>query len=136
MMSNAAWQLQTALITNLKADANLLILLGSGAVFDEPARQQALPYIVLEVHRGADWSTSTEGGSTFVVQVRIWSSYLGRKQILEIAEAVEQVLVTTSVNLADYHLINLRVQNTEIGREQDGRTYLSVLRFRAVTEPI
>ena len=136
MMSNAAWQLQTALISNLKSDANLLILLGSDAVFDEPERQKALPYIVLEVHRCTDWSTSTEEGSTFVVQVRIWSSYLGRKQILEIAEAVEQVFATTSVNLVDYHLINLRVQNTEIGREQDGRTYLSVLRFRAVTEPI
>lgn len=136
MMNDVAWQLQVSIVQLLQNDANLLILLGSTAVFDEPPRRSELPYVVVGVRNGTDWSTSTEDGAEFQVRVRIWSDYHGRKQVLEVGNAVEQALLSANLNLPDYHLINLRLQTAETGRESDGRTFLSVLNFRAVTEPI
>ncbi len=136
MMNDAAWQLQIALVALLNNDNNILNLLGNNNVYDEVPRRHSLPYIVVEVYRGEDWSTSTEEGASYVIQLRIWSDYLGRRQVLEIGEAAESAILSANINLAGYHLINLRVQNAQLGRDQDGRTYVNVLQFRAVTEPI
>lgn len=136
MMNDVAWQLQVSLVSFLRTSTNILNLLGSAAVFDEPPRRAELPYVVVSVRNGTDWSTSTEEGASFRVLVRIWSDFHGRQQVLNIASVVEEELLSANLNLPDYHLINLRLQNAETGRESDGRTFLSVLNFRAVTEPI
>lgn len=136
MMNDVAWQLQVSLVSLLKGSTNLLNLLNSAAVFDEPPRRSELPYVVVSVRNGTDWSTSTEEGAAFRVLVRIWSDFYGRQQVLEIASVVEREILAANLNLPDYHLINLRLQNAETGREGDGRTFLTVLNFRAVTEPI
>lgn len=136
MMNEVAWQLQVSLVTLLRNSPNIMNLLGSAAVFDEPPRRSDLPYVVVSVRNGTDWSTSTEEGAEFRALVRIWSDFHGRQQVLNIASAVEAEILSANLNLPDYHLINLRLQNAETGRESDGRTFLTVLNFRAVTEPI
>ncbi len=60
----------------------------------------------------------------------------GKKQVHEIIDAIKTVLHDQPLTLADHHLINLRRELSEARQDPDGDTFLGIVRYRAVTEPM
>lgn len=134
-MSNPGWNLQKAAYQALKADSALTALLGSAWLHDDVPQNTAFPYVVLEQMRLNDWSTGTELGSEHILMLHIWSRYDGKREALEIADAIRSALDDAELVLDDNRLINLTHQYSDLKRDPDGRSYHGVMRFRAVTEP-
>lgn len=135
MMIEAGLSLQIACQQRLLGDTTIIQRLGNNRIFDVVPRHQTMPYVTIRVERAADWSTSTETGASYVIVARIWSDYEGRREVDQIGDAVETALLQAPLNLTNYRVINLRMQTAQTGQEPDGRSFLSVLTFRAVVEP-
>jgi hypothetical protein len=134
-MSVASLALRQALHAGLNGFAPLTDLLGGPKVFDEPPRSVAFPYVTLGDAQTNDWSTDTSAGHEHTVLLHIWSRQGGQKEAHLIAGELVAALETIILDPAGQRLVNLRFATADIRREQDGRTWHGVVRFRAVTEP-
>ena len=70
-----------------------------------------------------DWSTGTEDGAEHNFTLPVWSRSGGKKQVLEILEAIRAVLHDQPLLLADHHLVNLRHEFSEARLDPDGDTF-------------
>ncbi len=135
MTSTASWQLQEALYAALTSDTGLTTLLGGAKVYDLAPRSAKLPYITIGMTQERDWSTSSEEGGEHTITLHIWTENQGRKQTAQIMATVQEALKTTTLSLADHHLINLTYEFSEIRRDPDGEVLHGLIRYRAITEP-
>ncbi len=135
-MSTAAVALRAAIHDALIADTSLTSVLGGAKVYDEVPRAAAFPFVTLGDAQVADWSTATDAGEEHQITLNAWSRQGGHREAHVIAGALLQALDGAPLSLADHRLVNLRFALANIRRENDGRTYRAVVRFRAVTEPV
>lgn len=139
MTASASWELQTAIVTALKADATLQGL-QSQRVFDHVPRRTTYPYTVYDGGDTSQWDTSETGaasgdGEEHLISIHVFDDYEGMKRIKDILQRVKELLQdNTSFVLADHFLINLRFQLMDIMKDSDGQTYHGIAQFRAVTE--
>jgi len=131
--SNVA--LRAAIHTALRSDGALAAVLGESRVYDEPPRNAAFPYVTLGEARLMD--SSGDGGETQEHQLTLhaWSRQGGHREAHMIAGALLQALDDAPLSLEENRLVNLRFALADIRRENDGKTYHALVRFRAVTEP-
>lgn len=61
-------------------------------VFDKLPGEQASPYVVIGQLQSLEGRLLDHSERNWAVDVHIWSSYLGRKEIVEIADAIQDVL--------------------------------------------
>jgi Protein of unknown function (DUF3168) len=134
-MTTAAVALRAAIYDALVADGPLNAALGGPKVYDEPPKSVVFPYVTLGEARITDWSTGTESGEEHALTLHAWSRQGGHKEAHAVAGAVLQALDDADLTLDQHRLINLRFTLADVRRENDGRTYHAVVRFRAVTEP-
>lgn len=134
-MTPANLALRAAIHRALVADSGLAAALGGGRVYDAPPRGAAFPYVTLGEARVSD--TSADDGPTqeHLLTLHAWSRQGGHKEAHAIAGALLRALDDAPLSPDEHRLVNLRFSVADIRRENDGRTYHAIVRFRAVTEP-
>ncbi|MDE1567590.1 DUF3168 domain-containing protein [Aquabacter sediminis] len=132
----AALALRAALHARLTSDAALVSALGGARIHDAPPAKAAFPFVTLGEAVVSDWSTATEAGSEQMLTLHIWSRAAGRAEIHALAGLVQQALHEAPLSLSGHRLANLRATSAEIRREEEGRTFHALVRFRAVTEAV
>jgi hypothetical protein len=129
----------TAVRTALLADATLPGLLAGLKIVDKAPSSHPTPYISMNV-RSADWSTASEDGQEFHIDLDVWHEPSSQtpetgtaRQIMAI---VRSTLHTATLSLASpYHAVLIRVEN-EVGpfRDPDGATLHGVVSLRALVD--
>ncbi len=134
-MTSAGLELQKAMLAALKADTSLEGLI-EGRIYDRVPPKATYPYVTLGSSNTYDWSTATERGSEHLFTLNIWNRADGRKSVLRIMHAIEQLLAAAQLRLDGHRLINLVPQSSQARAEDSRDGYLGVLRYRVVTEEI
>jgi hypothetical protein len=134
-MTAPAADLQKAVVTALTGDATLTALLGGAKIHDHAPPNAAFPYITFGRTSIYDWSTGTETGAEQILSLHVWSKERGRKETIAIMERCRELLDDQALALEDNHLVNLRLEFSEVRHEDDLAIYRGLLRFRALTEP-
>ena len=135
MAAVASWALQRGVYQALAGSLELTTLLGGVRVYDDAPQAAVYPFITLGQSVIRDWSTGTEDGAEHSLTLHIWSRSGGKKQVLEIIEAIKAVLHDQPLALPDHRLVNLRHELSEARLDPDGDTFHGIVRYRAVTEP-
>jgi hypothetical protein len=135
-MSSPGWDLQKAVYAALAASETLNLLLGAERIYDATPQAAAFPFLVIDQTQIRDWSTGTEQGAEHVLLLHVWSRNESKREAYEIADAARDVLDGAALSPDEHHLVNLRHQYSDLRRDEDGKTYHGVIRFRAVTEPL
>lgn len=133
-MTSAAADLQKAMFEVLNSNVALSELLGGAKIFDHAPAHVGFPYVCLGKTSLHDWSTSTESGVEHLVSLHVWSKARGKKETLEIIEAVQGCLGGAPLALHDNHLVDLRFESAEVGYDDNISLHHGLLRLRAVTE--
>jgi hypothetical protein len=134
-MATASLALRRALRDGLLAHAPLVAALGGPKIWDEPPRDAAFPYVTLGEARVTDWSTGSSSGHEHALTLHVWSRQGGQTEAQVVAGEIMGALEQVPLSPAGHRLVNLRFATADIRREDDGRTWHAVVRFRAVTEP-
>jgi len=135
-MTSANLALRAAIHHALAADAGLAAVLGGAHVYDAPPRDAAFPYVTLGEARVSDVSADEGTTQEHLLTLHAWSRQGGHKEAHAIAGALLQALDDAPLSPAGHRLVNLRFAVADIRRDNDGRTYHAIVRFRAVTEPV
>lgn len=133
---NANWALQKGIYETLSQNPQVTGLLGGPYIHDGAPRATRFPYMTFGQTVDYDWSTGSEDGREHTLTLHIWSRANGRKEVIEIIEAVNAALADASIALPGHALVNLQFQFAEARRDPDGETLHGIIRFRAVTEPL
>lgn len=134
MAEVASWALQRGVYQALAGSLDLTTLLAGVRIYDYAPQSAPYPFITLGQSVIRDWSTGTEDGAEHNLTLHVWSRTGGKKQVLEIIEAIKDVLHDQPLALPDHHLVNLRHEFSEARLDPDGDTFHGVVRYRAVTE--
>jgi hypothetical protein len=133
-MTAAALDLQEAVFAALSADAGLIDALGGAKFHDVTPADLPFPYVTFGRASSYDWSTGTEEGSEHLFALHVWSKQKGRREALALMERVRAALHDRSLALAGHHLVNLRLELTELRYDADLAVHDGTMRFRAVVE--
>lgn len=132
MSANA---LQSAVVARLAADPDVLAITGAGRVFDRQITRAEPPYLVIGAITTSDFSTGDDEASEHRFGIEAWTKQNGRRQAVELADAVRAALHDADLTLVGAVLINLRHERTVSRRAPRTALHVARLRFRAVTEP-
>lgn len=136
---NAALEIQKAAFDALRQHNVLTSLLGGDHIYDDLPASKKPPYVLFGTIESFDWSTSTEGGEEHFLELEIWSAQNGRKQVIQIVDAVRSALASLGdaapVVLGEHQPINLAVETTLTKRTEKNQFFQTILTIRAVSEP-
>jgi len=127
--------LQKAVVERLSGDPDVTAIIGAGRIFDRLISRAEPPYLVLGETVTTDFSTGDGDGAEHRFEIEAWTKQNGRKQAIELADAVRAALHDADLTLAGAVLINLRHERTVSRRAPKTGLHVARLRFRAVTEP-
>ncbi|MCO6409903.1 DUF3168 domain-containing protein [Hoeflea alexandrii] len=131
----SANQLQQAVVERLANDPDVLAITGAGRIFDRLITRAEPPYLVLGEIISTDFSTGDSDASEHRFEIEAWSKDNGRREAVELADAVRAALHDADLTLAGAVLVNLRHVRTTSRRAPKTGLHVARLRFRAVTEP-
>jgi hypothetical protein len=131
----SANQLQQAIVERLSTDSAVLAITGAGRIFNRLITRAEPPYLVLGEIISSDFSTGDSDASEHRFEIEAWSKQNGRREAVELADAVRAALHDADLTLAGAVLINLRHERTISRRAPKTGLHVARLRFRAVTEP-
>ncbi|WP_193175907.1 DUF3168 domain-containing protein [Oricola nitratireducens] len=135
-MSSAAHDLQAAIVAALRADTDLVALLGGeDRILDRVPPDRALPCVVIGRTAAQDWSTDDRTGEEHLVTIRGWSRATGRTEVLAVAERVTAALVALAGVSGDTRIVSCLPVSTDHGYEPADRAWRATIRLRALTEP-
>jgi hypothetical protein len=134
-MTAPATEVQKAIHAALAGDATLVSLLGDAHVYDHAPPDVPFPYITFGRTSVYDWSTGTESGTEQLLTLHVWSKAKGKKEIHALMAAIGTALNDAALTLNGHHLVNLRLEFSEVLFDEDQSVHHGLLRFRAVTEP-
>ena len=129
--------LQQALLTKLKENADLAVLLGNPPrVYDEPPADLVYPYVSLGRSETRPWGGLDGEGLEHVLSLTVVSVFGGSEEAKAVMALVRLSLHGAALSLDGHRLINLRVTYADLFKAADWRSTYGVLRLRAVTEPL
>ena len=134
-MIHPALELQSVIFAHLSVDSNVLEALGSAAIFDDVPDNRKPPYVTFGEAVHSDWSTGTESGTEHEIRLEAWSDRRGRKQAMNIAQAIVEATLNLPSALGDHNLVNLTHESTRITRDIEQELFRAEVNLRAVTEP-
>lgn len=126
-MSYGLKEIQTGIYGGLSGDAGLGALIEG--VFDHVPDKTDYPYVVIGDARARDWSSHSRNGLQVSVMIHIYSRQGGRKQALEIASRIYELLHANSLSLSGHSVAMVRHEASSIELMEDGRTYHATLEF-------
>jgi len=97
---HAITALQGALVTALNADAALITLIGTGAVFDAPPKGRSGAYIVVARHDALARDGDGTPGHEHRVLLHLWHGEASRKAVLAVVERVVAVALGSALSPA------------------------------------
>ncbi|WP_340159846.1 DUF3168 domain-containing protein [uncultured Hoeflea sp.] len=132
MSANA---LQRAVVERLASSPDVLAITGPGRIFDRQITRADPPYLVIGAITTTDFSTGDDDASEHRFEIEAWTRQNGRRQAVELADAVRAALHDAGLTLDGAVLVNLRHERTVSRRAPKTALHVARLRFRAVTEP-
>jgi hypothetical protein len=129
MSGNPAWPLQTAVYTRLSGDSELTSTLGA-AVYDHVPDSAAFPYVVIGEATVAPNDTMGKTGRDLTLTVHTWSQYQGLKQVLQIADRVDDLLDRWFPTVTGWTANEMLSEFFETFKDADGVTRHGVARYR------
>jgi uncharacterized protein DUF3168 len=136
MTHPASLSLQQAIFTALSTSTALVNYLDGAKIYDDMPEQTPFPYVTIGQSLMTDWSTASDQGREHLLRLHVWSRSTGSSEVQLITEEIINILHDVSLNLTDNVLVNMRFSGVDMLRDRDGKTHHSILRFRAVTEPV
>ena len=137
MSTNAIWALQKAIQAALEADLALGAYLGSPArLYDDVPPQPQFPFATWDSARLVPVRADHAGALEHRLTLKIWSRYGGRRESLEILQAVRAVLDDAPLVLDGHKLVSLSTIFADVFRIRSSHIFEAILTVRAVTEPI
>ncbi len=134
-MNHPAADLQKAIYSALANNSQLVTALGGTKIFDHSPGKADFPYVILGRATATDWSTSTEDGKSHLITVHTWSNQPAKQEVWAIQQLVNVSLHDADLQAQDHHIINLRMEFSEIRYDRESGNLHGIMRFSAVTEP-
>jgi Protein of unknown function (DUF3168) len=132
-MTAAVAELQKAIFAALGDAAPVVDKVG-GRIHDQAPAAVQFPYVTFGRTSLYDWSTGTESGTEQLFTLHIWSKAKGKKETLDIMEAIRARLDHARLPLDTQHLVDLTLEFAEARHDDDLSVHHGLLRFRAITE--
>ncbi|MCF1481666.1 MULTISPECIES: DUF3168 domain-containing protein [Rhizobium/Agrobacterium group] len=133
MSEDAAHELQVAIVTCLKADADVTALI-AGRVYDRVPQGVSLPYVSFGPTQELPEDADGLNLSDLFIQLSVWSDDPGYAEGRRIAKAVVAALSGDTLSLNDNALVYLELDSRRDLRDPDGLTTHIALTFRAAIE--
>lgn len=134
MSGSPALAVQGAVMTRLSGDAALSTLLGGAKVYDNVPTGTTYPYVVIGDDTQAPNDTMGTTGRDLTLTIHGWSRYVGRKQVKEIMDRVDQLLDRWTPTLTGWGAVQmLNDYGPESFLDPDGITRHGVSRYRVHT---
>ena len=133
-MSDKSQALAIALLSALTT------ALGSTPVYDAvpPSvdHSAAFCYVTLNDIQALDWSTKTFDGQDFAVNIHVWSSYRGNKEVQEKFSTIHAALHKTpsALTVSGATVVECLYEASQIFLDPDGLTRHGVQRFRVLVQ--
>jgi hypothetical protein len=129
--------LQSAIHARLSADTAVKALLGDPPrLYDRTPPDVIFPYAVHARIETRVTDVSEVSTSEHAVTLHVWSRHGGAKEAQAVMEALRASLHHAPLTLAGHRLVLLIATFQDVFRAQDLRTFVGVLRLKAVTEAL
>lgn len=132
MSDDPSNELQSALLTALKADATLAAIVDT-RVYDNVPQKTDYPYVAIGDDTFGDLGSHTFKGMEITVNIHCWSQYAGRKQVKQMMEAIYDLLHEGTLTLSGHTVVFSRFEFAETMKDPDGVTHHGIQRFRVIT---
>ena len=106
----------------------------NGSFYDGAPRDAIFPFVTFGDVSLRDWSTGSDRGLEHQFTLEIWSLQPGNGETLNIGDRLLTFLLSATLKLQGFQLIDLRFVSFEARREANGRFAKGRMRFRAITE--
>ena len=131
-MSFHSFDLQTILYSTLNGDSTLDGIVGNNKIFDNVPQDTTYPYVVLGNITALNRGTKTLDGNEYVLDIDVWSTYRGKKEISEAMERIYELLHDTTYSVSGADMVVSQVRNTITLVENDGITRHGVLTLSVI----
>jgi hypothetical protein len=109
----------------------------SYTVYDDLPQQAEFPYVVMGEMIANDWSDKFEPGQEVFSTKHIWSRYKGKKEVVEMSDAILQALTKSALDLSpNFRAVLDELDTNEIIMDIDGITRHGILRTRYLIEEV
>lgn len=127
---SAIFEYQKAVFEKLSVDAELVTLING--VYDNVPQDVYAPYVYfgdVAVEEIPNLGANVQRINFVIFCV---AESAGKKEVAEIAAAVEQILHLSNLSVAGFEHINTKLVNQNIERQSNGVTYIAKLEFEGV----
>jgi hypothetical protein len=135
MKKDALHELQVAIVSRLRADADLTPLIGNRIYDLVPNKDGSItaqfPFVSFGSSQEVPEDADCLDASTFYVDLNVWSHDPGFAQARSITRAVKSALTDDALPLTDNALVYFQFDGRRDIRAPDGLTTQIVLTFRA-----
>lgn len=109
----------------------------SYTIYDDLPEQAAFPYVVMGEMTARDWSDKFEPGQEVHSTKHIWSRYKGRKEAVDMGDAILQALSKSPLDLSpNFRAVLQDLDTNELIMDIDGITRHGILRHRYLIEEV
>tara|TARA_R100001510_G_C7449952_1_gene75296 strand:- start:74 stop:481 length:408 start_codon:yes stop_codon:yes gene_type:complete len=131
-MSFHSFDLQTILYSTLNGDSTLDGIVGNNRIFDNVPQDTDYPYVVIGNINVINRGTKSLDGNEYNVDIDVWSTYRGKKEISEAMERIYELLHDTTYTVSGANMVISQVRNTITLVENDGITRHGVLTLSVI----
>ncbi len=134
-MPSADFQLQVALVTRLKAFADLTALVGQ-RIYDAVPDRPKYPYVTLGDAQLINADMTCVRAWDAYLTLHGWSQKTGYPEVKQIAGAIEDALHLASLPMPNFRVALITCSQSRVLRDPDGVTSHAVVQFIARVEAI
>ena len=131
-MSFHSFDLQTILYSTLNGDSTLDGIVGNNKIFDNVPQDTSYPYVAIGDITAINRGTKTLDGNEYVLDIDVWSTYRGKKEISEAMERIYELLHEATYSVSGANMVVSQVRNTVTIVENDGITRHGVLTLSVI----
>ena len=132
-MTNAVNALLVGLQQAVKANVELMAVLGPQGLSDRTIRPQRFPALVVGAVEARDFSTGEADGAEILLTLEAWSA-VSRREAEGLVAEVRRLADSLPETLDGFRLVNFRHRRTTSRREVKAGLFVAEAGFRAVVE--
>ena len=131
-MSFHGFDLQTILYSTLNGDSTLDGIIGNNKIFDNVPQDTSYPYAIIGNFNVVNRGTKTLDGNEYSVDIDVWSTYRGKKEISQAMERIYELLHDATYSVSGANMVISQVRNIITLVENDGITRHGVLTLSVI----
>ena len=131
-MSFHGFDLQTILYSTLNGDSTLDGIIGNNKIFDNVPQDTSYPYAIIGNFNVVNRGTKTLDGNEYSVDIDVWSTYRGKKEISQAMERIYELLHDTTYSVSGANMVISQVRNIITLVETVGITRHGVLTLSVI----